>query len=304
MVFETSMGSFDVRSPGYYLRLIHRVRLMVVALIAPTQGIRATLSNSGISQVVVPRDGGFGSVALQRGFEQVLFTSTMNSSGQFELDVQPELLSPFQGSGVATRWVLELPRAANAFDYSSLADVVVTIEYTALYDAHLREKTTKELSNEAAGERVFSIRNEFPDAWYDLHNSVDPTVLKAELTMTRGDFPPNLDRVRMRQITLQLLGTGVNAPGAVDVALLGFAAEGTTAFLGGSAKTDEMGVASTRRANGTAWLPILNAQSAANNVSGKWRLELTGPARALLEAGKIDDILLAVSFVGEQPAWQ
>jgi hypothetical protein len=58
--------------------------------------------------------------------------------------------------------------------------VVVSIEDTALHDAYLQQKTISELSNEAAGERVFSLRNEFPDAWYDLHKSADPALSAAE----------------------------------------------------------------------------------------------------------------------------
>ena len=40
--------------------------------------------------------------------------------------------------GVDTVWRLDLPKAANAFDYRTIADVVLTLEYTALDDVDYR----------------------------------------------------------------------------------------------------------------------------------------------------------------------
>ena len=46
--FTTPMEAFDRDFPGHYLRLIQRVRVSVIALVPTTEGIRATLSNTGI----------------------------------------------------------------------------------------------------------------------------------------------------------------------------------------------------------------------------------------------------------------
>ena len=40
---------------------------------------------------------------------------------------------PFEAMGVDTSWELQMPKAANPFDYRTLADVLMTIEYTALH---------------------------------------------------------------------------------------------------------------------------------------------------------------------------
>ena len=48
------------------------------------------------------------------------------------MDVQSDLLLPFESSGVDSTWELQLPPAANPFDFSSIVDVLFTIEYTAL----------------------------------------------------------------------------------------------------------------------------------------------------------------------------
>jgi hypothetical protein len=51
--FATPMQLFDRDFPGHFIRLIRRVRVSVVALIPPNQGIKATLSTVGSSHVVV-----------------------------------------------------------------------------------------------------------------------------------------------------------------------------------------------------------------------------------------------------------
>ena len=43
-----------------------------------------------------------------------------------ELDAQSELLLPFEGLGVDAHWELRMPKAANPFDYSTVADVLIT----------------------------------------------------------------------------------------------------------------------------------------------------------------------------------
>src|SRR5262249_51274726 len=96
MIFATPMAIFDRDFPGHYLRLIKRVRTSVVALIPPTEGIRATLSTPGTSRVVIGGDT-FRTVVVRRDPETVGLSSPRDATGLFELvpDSQPELLLPF-----------------------------------------------------------------------------------------------------------------------------------------------------------------------------------------------------------------
>jgi hypothetical protein len=68
------MRLFDQAFPGHYLRLIRRVRVSMVALVPPTVGIRATLTASGLSRVVVKNES-FQQVTVRRDPEQVALTS-------------------------------------------------------------------------------------------------------------------------------------------------------------------------------------------------------------------------------------
>jgi Tc toxin complex TcA C-terminal TcB-binding domain len=95
LVFATPMEMFDREFPGHYLRLIKRVRLSLFALV---RDVRATLSASGLSRVIVAGDD-FSWVTLSRSPEAIAFTSPLNATGLFEMEPENGLLLPFEGMG-------------------------------------------------------------------------------------------------------------------------------------------------------------------------------------------------------------
>src|SRR5215475_13175819 len=107
--------------------------MSIIALIPPVQGVRATLITSGISRVVTGGDV-FQSIVVRREPELIAFTAPSNANGLLELEPESGMLLPFESMGVDTNWELQLPRAANPFYYRSIADVLFTVEYTALDD--------------------------------------------------------------------------------------------------------------------------------------------------------------------------
>ena len=169
------MALFDQVFPGHYMRLIKRVRTSLVALIPPTEGIRATLTAQANSRVVVGPEV-FRSITLHRGEPQyVALTSAAGATGVFELDPQPEMLGFFENTGVDALWEFSLPKPANPFDYRSIADVIITIEYTALQNYDYQQQVLHKLDAAVSGNRTFSVRNDLPDEWYDLHNADQAT---------------------------------------------------------------------------------------------------------------------------------
>jgi hypothetical protein len=103
------------------------VRISIVALIPPTEGVRATLTTSGVSRVVTGGDI-FQTSEVRRSPELIAFTSPTNATGVFELQPTEEMRLPFESMGVDTHWELRRPKAANQVDYNTIADVLVTIE--------------------------------------------------------------------------------------------------------------------------------------------------------------------------------
>jgi hypothetical protein len=299
LVFATPMDMFDREFPGHYLRLIKRVRVSLIALIPTVPGIRATLSASGLSRVVVAGDQ-FASVVLNRSPEAIAFTSPLNATGLFELEPENGLLLPFEGMGVDAVWQLELPKPANPFDYQTIADVLLTIEYTALDSYEYKQQVIKTFDTELGNDRSFSFRQQFPDQWYDLNNpDQTPTPMAVRFATTRGDFLPNVDDLLIQQLLLYFAPTN-GQPVEIRGARLLFKKQGDQAPVGGSADSIK-GVISTRRANGSSWVPMTGT----NPPIGEWELALPTDetTKNLLRNEAIEDILFVITYSGRTLAW-
>jgi hypothetical protein len=114
----------------------------------------------------------------------------------------------FEGTGVDTVWRIELPKAANPFDYSTIADVLLTLEYTGLNSFDYREQVIHTLDPELSVDRPLSFRLQFPDQWYDLHNpDQSATSMTVRFKTARGDFLPNIDEPKTQHLVLYLAPT-------------------------------------------------------------------------------------------------
>jgi len=260
--------------------------------VPPERGLRATLYANGISRVTTGAGGTFTDVVVRADPGVVALTSPISASGVFELDAQSDLLLPFEGSGVDTVWELQLPRAANPFDYSSIVDVLITIDYTARYDDGYRHQVVTRLNadRERGADGVFSLARDFPDAWYDLNNPADPAARSVTLTLRDVDFPAGTEALTTAAVAVQLSGAGPDPVPATTVSVHHGGA--------GGAATTTGGVASTRRGTAAAWTGLIGTTPV-----GDWQLALGEDARALFESGTLDDVVLVVSWSGRSPAW-
>jgi hypothetical protein len=301
--FATPTSLFDADFPGHYLRLVKRIRVSLVALVPPTRGIRAELLSNGISRVTVPQDIGFTEVTLRQDPGAISFTSPAGATGVFELDAQPDMLLPFEGAGVDTTWELRLPRPANPFDYGAIADVLISIDYTARADDGYRTTVVTALNNDLTrgGDLVFSLARDFPDQWYALNNP-DPAATpgadrSVTLTLTPADFPTGITGLDTAGVAVALVGPAA-AANPVKITL----GRDTT-----SADAQTLaGIAGTRRGNAPAWLmdfvgPRTDGRSTA--PTGDWTLTLHTDADNLLDTGGLSDLLLVISWSGTGPSW-
>jgi hypothetical protein len=293
------MEMFDRDFPGHYLRLIRTFRTSVIALVPPTQGIYATLTNSGMSRVVIGGDI-FQTIIVRRDPDSVALTSPINASGLFELQAQPsEMLFPFEGNGVDTTWEFRMPRASNLFDYTTIADVLLTIDYTALDSYDYRQQVMQTLKPTLSLERPFSFRRGLPDQWWDLHNpDQTSTPMAVTFTIRREDFPPNLDGIKIQEV-LVYFSRADNSTFEVPVAVLSLQEAGTPGAIGGGSISID-GLISTRKGNGSSWLPMKG-----KSPFGTWKLAFpdTGLMRKRFKDEEIEDILFVITFSGHTPPW-
>lgn len=112
----------------------------------PMPGIKATLSSTGISRVVRGGDR-FVETPIATQPETVAITAPVSDPGVVELQQeQADMLLPFEGLGVAGNWKFTMPKAANVFDFNTIADVVFTIEYSAIYSDEYRQQVVQRLN--------------------------------------------------------------------------------------------------------------------------------------------------------------
>ncbi|MFI9106143.1 neuraminidase-like domain-containing protein [Streptomyces fildesensis] len=290
LTFATPMSLYDADFPGQFCRTISEVRVSIAGLFPPERGVRATLASNGISRVTTRQDSGFKDIVVRHDPGVVALTSPVNASGVFELDAQADMLRPFESSGVDTTWELRLPPAANPIDFAAIADVMITIDYTALYDDGYRSQliTRFNAARERGSDRVFSLATDFPDQWYDLNNPVDRTARSVTINLRDVDFPVGISGLVTAAVAVRL-DSGAPVPNTVVSLRRGTA--------GGSATTTE-GTASTRRGNAAAWASLYGT-----SPRGDWQLGFGEDAAALFESGTLDDIQLVVSWTGQGPAW-
>lgn len=221
--FATLPGWFDRDFPGHYMRLISNVHVSIDALVPPNEGIHATLSNDGISRVMTGPP--FENPAIiHRLPESVALSSPVKATGLFDLRPDDPMLHPFEGSGVATSWRLEMSKGANRFDYHTIADVRFTVRYRALEDPSYRNKVLANLGQDGEGYvkaeslRFFSVRNEYPDQWYRFHHPIGSSVtlpstecpkpdsqaadFSLELDVKEADFLPNESSRKIKNLSL------------------------------------------------------------------------------------------------------
>lgn len=319
--FELGMSLFDRDFPGHYLRLIRSVKTTVVALIPPAEGIRAMLTAGNVSYVVT---GGttYQRIPIRRyDIEQVALSSASNAGGVFELQqTASTMLNPFEGMGVESRWELKMPKYSNAFDYASIADVQLSIEYTALQSFDYQLQVLREADRSASFNRAFSFRNDFPDQWFDLtdlareaeRSGSNAETFGATFELRADQFPPNIDLQRISNLAL-FFGRAEGYTREITIA--GFAFQPRNrGELSGITNPVEIasvsGIISILRGNGG---PLTTVMSSINNQQdalqgkpyGLFRIEFpnTEAVRSLFISEQLEDILFVLTCNGELPKY-
>jgi len=306
--FQTPMRIFDEAFPGDYLRLIKRVRTSVVALIPPVVGIRATLTASGVSRVIIGGDV-FQETTIRRDPELVALSSPVNATGVFELDAQSELLMPFESMGVDTRWEFAMPRASNPFDFNTIADVLVTIEYTALFSGEYRQQVIQNLDLQVSADKAFSIRNEFPDIWYDLVNSVQGmSGSSIKFRTERSHFPPNLEEnITVGELLFAILSGKEELDISGDVKMsytpdipknLQLIPLDRQPVKEATATILERRIHTRLPGGRSSWGAIQG-----KHVTGVWEFVLPASVLTQIRTANIDDILIVLTFKGTKLSW-
>jgi hypothetical protein len=232
---------FDMDFQGHYFRRIKAVSMSIPCIAGPFTTISCTLrllKNTIRTNKSMNSDGNYehmhdeGILIDDDRFrssnvpvQSIAITTGQSDPGMFELNFRDERYLPFEGAGAISEWKIELTtdEALRQFDYSTISDIIIHLNYTAREDAGLfKEKAVDhikgflinvaELTKQPLM-RMFSMRHEFSTEWHRfLHPPVagDDQVMK--VTFRREHFPfftreRNLD-IRKVEILAKTSRTG------------------------------------------------------------------------------------------------
>jgi hypothetical protein len=233
---------FDLDYPGHYMRRIKNVTMTIPCVVGPYTGVHCRLTMLSSKTRVDPRlidpphkcchDESCQDECCKNGYQatpddcrivsmyaatEAIATSTgQNDSGMFELNFRDERYLPFEFSGAASHWRIELPIENNHFDMETLSDLVLHLNFTAREGGDNLRKAANECAQKNlpdAGVRFFDVKREFPEAWHLLagqrHHNSGCRELRVELS--RSMFPYLTGNKKIGVSRLEIL---LEAPGA------------------------------------------------------------------------------------------
>jgi hypothetical protein len=165
-----------------------------------------------------------------------------------------------------------------------------------------RQEVLRGQDRQFSGDRAFSIRDEFPDAWYDLNNPEtvpDPSSqMRAFLPIRRENFPPHLEELAVQEIALFCLRKD-GFTQELHIPQLSYVPLGGPMINTAEARTTG-GIIGTRRPNGAAWQGVIG-----KDPVGNWAIQFenTELVKGWFKDGSVQDVVLVMTVGGITPAW-
>ncbi len=209
---------FDLTYPGQYRRRVKGVRVTIPCIVGPHGNVGATLR---LESSEIRRIPATGPVPVPSRHTTSIATSrAQNDVGVFDFSFRDERYMPFEGAGAISTWTLSLPGTLRTFDYATISDLVLSLDYTALYDTGLNERwdgLARELlamlasSTAPALVHIVSLRSDFPDVFHRLVSS--PPNTEVGFSLESRHFPAF---VQKRGRSLVATGAGLAVIAAAD----------------------------------------------------------------------------------------
>jgi hypothetical protein len=208
---------FDADYPGHFMRRVKSVSLTIPCVTGPYTSVNCTLSllknSARVSSAPTGNEGHYTRdvhgndprfVDDFAAIQSIATSSGQNDSGMFEVNFRDERYLPFEGAGVISSWQLRLPKDTNAFDFETISDVILNVNYTARDGGvALRQAARGAAASQppAPASRLFSLKHEFPTDWYKFLSPPGSAASQA-LTLALGiERFPFLYRGRTIKIT-------------------------------------------------------------------------------------------------------
>ncbi len=190
--FEIPELLYDMDFPGQYFRRIKSVSITIPAVTGPYTGVNCKLTllknkirkDTDIVSGYAEKTSNETRFAYDYIAKSVATSSGRNDAGMFEVNFNDERYLPFEGKGAIGTWQLELPNEFRAFDYDTISDVILTINYTAR-EGGIKTQVTQyltdtamTLANNAPLHQIISLKSEFSDNYNELLTDTNGTTVE------------------------------------------------------------------------------------------------------------------------------
>jgi hypothetical protein len=197
--------AFEVMYPGHYRRVIKSVQLSMPCIVGPytNVGARLILEDHEVEDENGQKIPNWPKIQAT----SICTSSSMNDDGMFEFNFRDERYLPFEGAGaVRSKWKLELPANFRSFDYDTISDVILHINYTAKEgnreeaEAKLKQMIIDHAANPGLF-RLFSLKHDFSNAYHELMNPPEGATQTVANFITEARHLPYLLRDKTLSIT-------------------------------------------------------------------------------------------------------
>jgi hypothetical protein len=218
--FDLEEWMYNLDYPSHYRRRIKSVSVSILCEADKFTNLNCSLSLNS-SEVRISNLVGSGydkegdedtRFIIQKGFGEKIATSHGEyDNGLFSLKFDDDRFLPFEGAGAISSWDIIMPREHNQFDYSTLTDVILHINYNA-QDAGEQlgtaAKTSLNTVLSGGGTLLVGLKHCFPTEW---NNFLNPAPSGSEqilsFIITKAHYP---FLARMHEIELTGLGIVVS----------------------------------------------------------------------------------------------
>ena len=193
--FEVPEVLYDMDHPGHYFRRLKSVAISIPCIVGAYTSVSAKLSlvsnryrknanpdNTAATGYLEDPGNDERFVYNAGAIQSIAASNAQTDDGLFELNFKDERYLPFEGSGAVSSWRLELPKQVRQFNYSTISDVILHVNYTAreggstlrgLAEGSLKDRldAIKQQLNQTGLHLALNLKQDLPSEWLVLKGS-------------------------------------------------------------------------------------------------------------------------------------
>lgn len=185
---------YDLDYPGHYKRRIKSVSITAPCVTGPYTSVNCKLSMT-YSKIRSTKDRPEDDDNWYREYtsqNHIVTSNAQGDSGMFQLNLGDERFLPFEGAGAVSNWEILLPTDTNQFDFATLSDFIIHIQYTSLEGGEAAKQAAIEYLEEHIWSEsilLLNLRQMFAAEWYKILAPENTGSNKMELNISNELFP-------------------------------------------------------------------------------------------------------------------